>query len=139
MVEGESSCFYHPQKKAVCPARDAAAFYARCAIANYTASITVPRAWRRAAARAKSRTSKTSACATTASRSSLAVLPMLVFYFTIITAPDSLFVALRYWNAPLSIVRRTRIRYVLALILATLQFVGWGRPLFPPPSKKFHG
>jgi hypothetical protein len=33
---------------------------------------------------------------------------------------------IRYWNAPRSIVHRTKIRLVLAIILATLQIVGWG-------------
>jgi hypothetical protein len=57
---------------------------------------------------------------------SLAVLPLLIFYFTIITAPMALYVAIRYWNAPRSIVHRTRIRYVFAILFATLQIVGWG-------------
>ena len=60
---------------------------------------------------------------------SLAILPivLIVFWFlTIITAPMALFMAIRYWNAPRSIVHRTKIRYVLAMIFATLQIAGWG-------------
>jgi hypothetical protein len=63
----------------------------------------------------------------------LAVLPVvtLAFWFlTIITAPMALFVAIRYWNAPRSLVRRTKIRYVLAMILATLQMAGWGLGIY---------
>jgi hypothetical protein len=56
---------------------------------------------------------------------SLAIFPLLIFYFTIITAPMALYVAIRYWNAPRSIIHRTKIRYVAAIILATLQLAGW--------------
>jgi hypothetical protein len=63
----------------------------------------------------------------------LAVLPIvtIVFWFlTIITAPMALFVAIRYWNAPRSLVHRTKVRYVLAMILATLQIGAWGLGIY---------
>jgi hypothetical protein len=56
---------------------------------------------------------------------SLAIYPLLIFYFTLITAPAALVVAIRYWNAPRSIVHRTKIRYVAAIILASMQIAGW--------------
>jgi hypothetical protein len=37
----------------------------------------------------------------------------------------TLFVAIRYWNAPQSIVRRTRFRFILAIVIALLQIGGW--------------
>jgi hypothetical protein len=33
--------------------------------------------------------------------------------------------AIRHWNSPRSIVHRTRIRFVIAIVLATLQLGGW--------------
>jgi hypothetical protein len=56
---------------------------------------------------------------------SLAVLPMLIFYFTIITAPMALFVAIRYWRAPASLVGQNRTRYLVAILVALLQIAGW--------------
>src|SRR5262249_31750627 len=61
---------------------------------------------------------------------SLAIVPILFFYLTIITAPAALYFAIRYWKAPRSIVHRTRVRLVLAIIFASLQIVGWGLGLF---------
>jgi hypothetical protein len=61
---------------------------------------------------------------------SLALLPLLIFYFTILTAPMAMYIALRYWNAPRSIVHRTRIRYVLALLIAAAQMAGWGLGIY---------
>jgi hypothetical protein len=59
---------------------------------------------------------------------SLAILPLLTlvfWFFSIITAPMALFVAIRYWNAPLSIVRRSRLRFVIALVAASAVMLGW--------------
>src|SRR5439155_20845122 len=56
---------------------------------------------------------------------SLAVYPMLIFYFTIITAPMTLYVAIRHWNSPRSLIHRTKARYVMAVALAVLQIIGW--------------
>ena len=56
----------------------------------------------------------------------LAVWPLLIFYITLVTAPVALFMAVRYWKAPLSIVPRTRIRFVAAFLIGLLQLCGWG-------------
>jgi len=37
----------------------------------------------------------------------------------------ALFVAIRYWNAPRSIIPRTKIRYIVAIVIATLEIVAW--------------
>jgi hypothetical protein len=55
----------------------------------------------------------------------LAFYSLLVFYVTIFTAPAALYVAIRHWNSPRSIVHRTKIRFVLAIGMAALQLVGW--------------
>jgi len=56
----------------------------------------------------------------------LAVYPLLIFYFTIITAPAALFVAIRHWNSPSSIIPRTKIRFVVAIVIALVELAGWG-------------
>jgi len=53
-------------------------------------------------------------------------LPLLIFYFTIITAPAALFVAIRHWNSPSSIIPRTKIRFVVAIVIALVELAGWG-------------
>ncbi len=56
---------------------------------------------------------------------SLALYPMLIFYFTFLTAPIVLFISIRYWNAPASLLPRTKIRFIAAMVIALLQIVGW--------------
>ena len=58
---------------------------------------------------------------------SLAVLPLLFWFITIVTAPVALYITFRHWReGSTSIVLRTRVRYVLAFIIAGLQLLGWG-------------
>jgi len=56
----------------------------------------------------------------------LAILPftMIFWFLTVITAPAAIFVVVRYWKAPISILSRTRIRFIAAFFLAGIQIVG---------------
>lgn len=56
----------------------------------------------------------------------LAVWPMMFFFITCITAPLTLYIVVRYWKAPSSLLPRTRVRFVLAALVALLQVGGWG-------------
>ncbi len=55
----------------------------------------------------------------------LTLVPLLFWPLTLITAPAALFIAIRFWNAESSVVRRTKIRLVLAIFIALIQIVGW--------------
>jgi hypothetical protein len=55
----------------------------------------------------------------------LAVAPILLVWVTIITAPAAIFVAIRYWRAPGSIIPRTKVRRILALLIAGMQIGTW--------------
>ena len=119
MVEGESSCFYHPQKKAVVPCQGCGRFPLRALrlrAARRAFLSGLPRSGRQ-----KGRIKRLENQRTLYDGIALGVatLPLLIFYFTIITAPIALYLAIRYWNAPRSIVHRTKIRLVLAILLAT--------------------
>jgi len=56
----------------------------------------------------------------------LAGLPLLMFWLTLLTAPATLFVVWRYWGRVRPAVpRRSRLRFVLAALLALAQIAGW--------------
>src|SRR5437870_464361 len=140
LVEGESTCFYHPQKKAVLPCEGCGRFL--CALCDCElhgqhfcpACLEVGRKKGRIKSLENQRTLYDSIAL------SLALAPLLIFYFTIVTAPMALYFSIRYWNAPRSIVHRTKVRYVFAIIFALLQIVGWGVGIyFIVQSSKSHG
>jgi hypothetical protein len=55
----------------------------------------------------------------------LATLPLIAWPFTLATAPTAIGLALYGWNKPGSLVRGSRVRLVLALVLGGLQVAGW--------------
>ena len=55
----------------------------------------------------------------------LSVLPLLMWPFTLVTAPAAMGVACYGWRRSNSLVERTRVRLVVAVILAALQIGGW--------------
>ena len=130
LVEGESSCFYHPQKKAVIPCQGCGRFLCALCDCELNGQHFCPNCLETGKTKGKIKNLENQRTLYDSIALSLAVYPLLIFYFTLITAPAALFVALRYWNAPRSIVRRTKVRYVTAIILASLQIAGWGLLFF---------
>ena len=130
LVEGESSCFYHPQKKAVVPCQGCGRFLCALCDCELNGQHFCPACLETGKTKGKIKNLENQRTLYDSIALSLTVYPLLIFYFTLVTAPMALFVAIRYWNAPRSIVHRTKIRYVVAIILALLQIVGWGLLFF---------
>lgn len=55
----------------------------------------------------------------------LATIPLLIFWFTLITAPVALYMSIRYYRSPGSIIPRTRFRFIAAGFLSACQIAGW--------------
>jgi len=57
----------------------------------------------------------------------LSIIPFsfILWFFSIFTVPASIFVVIRYWKTPCSIMSGNKIRFVLAFIFASVQIVGW--------------
>jgi hypothetical protein len=125
MVEGESSCFYHPQKKAVLPCDSCGRFLCALCDCELNAQHFCPACLEAGKTKGKIKSLDHKRTLYDSIALSLAVYPMLIFYFTVITAPMTLFVAIRYWKSPPSLVHRSKIRFVVAIIVALLQVVGW--------------
>ncbi len=125
LIEGESCCFFHPQKKAVLPCDGCGRFLCALCDCPLDGRHYCPTCLETGRTKGKIKTLENERTLYDGIALSLAILPMLIFYFTVVTAPMALFVAIRYWNAPRSIVGRTRIRFVLAILLALMQIAGW--------------
>lgn len=54
-----------------------------------------------------------------------ALWPLLLIYPTLLTAPATLFVVVRYWRRVQPPVPRSRVRFVVAALLALAQIGGW--------------
>lgn len=60
----------------------------------------------------------------------LAIYPAFLFYFTLLTSPVVIYLSVRYWRSPLSLVQPGRWRFVVAVTIALLQLLGWGSLVF---------
>jgi hypothetical protein len=56
---------------------------------------------------------------------SLALVPMIFLFPTIVTAPAAIYVALRYWKRPPTVLPRWRWRSIAAISVAVAQIAGW--------------
>ncbi len=125
LVDGESGCFYHPQKKAVLPCQGCGRFLCALCDCELHGQHFCPACLETGRTKGKIKSLENQRTLYDGIALSLAIYPLLIFYFTLVTAPAALFVAIRYWNAPRSLVRRTKIRYVAAMVLASIQIAGW--------------
>jgi hypothetical protein len=122
-TEGEASCYEHPSKKATAECMACGRFI--CALCEVhlgsqsfcPACIHNPKAQARPALDTQ-RTLYDSIALW------LATVPMLLFYFVVITGPMAIALSIYGWRKPLSLIRRSRWRFVLAILIAALQLAG---------------
>jgi hypothetical protein len=125
IVEGESSCFYHSQKKAVRPCDGCGRFLCALCDCELAGQHFCPTCLDVGKTKGKIKSLDNHRTRYDSIALSLAIFPLLIFYFTLITAPMTLFVAIRYWKAPQSIVRSHRVRLVIAIVIALMELGGW--------------
>jgi hypothetical protein len=122
----EASCFYHPQKKAAAICASCGRFLCTLCETDFAGKCLCPSCIDRGRSGETMEELVTHRALPDSMALSLAILPMLFFPVTVVTAPMALFLAIRYWRRPGSILPRRRIRFVLAILIALGQIVGWG-------------
>ena len=125
LESGESACFYHAQKRAVVPCDQCGRFLCSLCQVEFLGQNWCPGCIE--ARRRKGQLSKLDASRPLHDNTvlALAILPAFLVWPTIITAPMTLFLTVRYWRAPSSILPRTRIRFVAAAAIAFLELTAW--------------
>jgi hypothetical protein len=121
----EASCFYHPAKRAAIVCQTCGRFL--CSLCDielageHLCSNCIEAGKRKATLNKieKNRTLYDEMALATS------ILPLLMWPATLITAPVTLVIVFRYWKKPLSIIPRTKSKYILAAIIACLQILGW--------------
>jgi uncharacterized paraquat-inducible protein A len=110
--ETEASCFYHPQSRATVPCQQCGRFLCALCDLEVDGRHICPRCFESAEKVEPRRVMYDSMAL------ALSTFPMLLFWPALVGAPWALFIVLRRWNAPSSIVPRTKIRFVLAALFA---------------------
>jgi hypothetical protein len=124
--EAEASCFYHPQSRATVACENCGRFL--CALCDLEINgrhlcSTCLNAGKK---KGKLRDLERERVLYDHAALTLAILPLLAWPFTSLSAPAVVYIVIRYWNAPGSIVRRGRkVRFSIAMIIALAEIGGW--------------
>jgi len=117
-ADTEASCFYHPASRAVVPCDECGRFLCSLCEIEIDSRRLCPACFEAGVAANKLAAAETSRTMYDSIALALATLPMLLFWPAIIGGPAALWIVVRRWRAPGSLVPRTRIRYYLATLFA---------------------
>ncbi len=124
-LEDEASCFYHPAKRAETVCHECGRFL--CGLCDIELNgrhlCTACMAIGREKGRIKDLQNHRVLYDTTALF--IAIVPIITIWLTLITAPLAFFLAIRYWKAPSSIIKRTKLRFILVFLISGAQMTAW--------------
>lgn len=125
-AEGEATCFFHFGKTAAATCARCGRFLCRLCQMDLRGETLCPECITSGMAKKKLAALENHRVCYDTVALAVATLPVLFFwYLTMFTAPVALYIAIRYWRAPLSVLGRTKLRFVLAILLAAAQLVAW--------------
>jgi hypothetical protein len=124
-AETQAGCYYHPHKKAVVPCSDCGRFLCALCDVAFNGRHLCPACFEKGKVKRKIRNLENHRTCYDTIALLVAAVSILVYWITIFTAPLVIYLIVRHWKTPSSIIPRTRIRFVLAFILAGFQIAGW--------------
>lgn len=123
--DSDASCFYHPAKKAMLACESCGRFVCSLCEVELNGVHLCPQCLDSGKRKGKLTSLETKRTLYDSIALALATYPLLIFYFTFITAPATVYILFRYRKMPRSLVRRGRWRWILALVIAILEIAGW--------------
>ena len=121
----DSSCFFHPEKKAVVPCQACGRFLCALCDCELDGLHLCPNCLDAGKKKGKIKSLENHRVLYDSAALALSIAPLIIFYLTIVTAPLALYLSIRHWKTPSSIIHRTKIRFIIAVLLASLQVIGW--------------
>jgi hypothetical protein len=130
LVEGESSCFYHPAKKASIVCEGCGRFVCALCDLELNGRHVCPVCLEAGQKKAKFKDLENTRILWDRMAVQVSLLPLIFVWTSIIGAPVALYLVLRYRKAPCSITGKSNFDFIAAGILAVLQIAGWLLILF---------
>jgi hypothetical protein len=129
-IDIEAGCFYHPQKKAAVHCSACGRFLCALCDVELNGRHFCMSCLESGKSQHKIRNLENERVLYDDIALMVAFFPLLIFYITIFTAPAALFIAIKHWKSPSSIIPRTKIRFVAAILLSVLQIAGWSYGIY---------
>ena len=125
LIDGEAGCFYHPDKQAVTACSHCGRFLCSLCDIDFNDQHLCTSCIESGKKKKKINKLEDSRIRYDNLTLGLALSPVLNIYLSILTAPATVFIFFWCWNKPSGIVRKSRLRMILALLLALGQVTGW--------------
>lgn len=119
-VEGDASCFYHAANRAHSACEGCGRFLCSLCDIDLDGRHLCPSCVERGVKVAKEGSLEQSRTLYDSMALALTTWPWLTFWGPLFTAPMALYVIVKHWKTPLSILRRSRFRFWLALVFAVV-------------------
>ena len=124
-MDKEAGCFYHPRKKATVPCAACGRFLCALCDVAFNGQHLCPACLEKGKTNHKIKNLENHRNCYDTVALLVATVSFLIYWFTIITAPIVIYLTVRHWNSPSSIIPRTKIRFILAFVIAGVQIAGW--------------
>ncbi len=126
--DSEASCFFHPDSRAAVPCNECGRFLCNLCDIELDGKHLCSACFQSGFSSNKITTLETRRTMYDTMALALATLPVLLFWPALISAPAAIYLVIRRWRTPLSVVPRTKIRFILAAIFALteISFVAIG-------------
>ena len=124
LAEGESSCFYHPQKRAAALCSVCGRFLCKLCEIELSGCSICPACLESGRQNEEIEALVTSRTLHDRIALNVAILPLFLWPITIISAPIAIFLAIKNWNKPGSLLQRSHFRMAAAIIIALLEIAG---------------
>jgi len=119
--ETEAGCFYHPQSRAATVCQECGRFLCALCDLEVEGRHLCPRRFESGVGAHKIQTAESRRVMYDSMSLALATFPFLLIWPALIGAPWSLFIVVTRWNAPSSVVPRTKIRFIIAALFAVAE------------------
>ena len=124
-ADQEAGCFYHPRKTAVVPCTSCGRFLCDLCDVALNDQHLCPSCLEKGKANRKIKNLENQRTCYDTIALMVATASLCIIWFTIFTAPMVIYLTIRHWKTPSSIIPRTKIRFILAFSLAGAQIAGW--------------
>jgi hypothetical protein len=123
--EGQAACFYHPQNTALVSCESCGRFLCSVCDIEFDGSHICPGCLEEGRKKGRIVNLDSSRMLYDSISLKLSFYPLILFPITIFTAPVSLYLAIRNFNKPVSILSRSKYKYIAAIIISSMQILGW--------------
>jgi hypothetical protein len=124
-LEGEAACYDHPNKRAATVCQHCGRFVCQLCSVESGGQVWCPSCVTAGAGQARAANLDASRTLYDSTALILPLLSLLVYPFTLVAAPASLVLTAMRWSRPLSVVRRNRWRFMVAIVVSVVEIVLW--------------